>query len=260
MAEANGGAGRDKQPYMTPGNAEHFEERRQTRGFPASLLAEFIGTVIVTLGSVAPAVIARGLGFHLGYAVETGTTGLATMVVIYSFRNVSGAHTNPCTTLAFALRKDFHWSRVPGYIAMQFLGAIAAGALVLAIFHPPRSALLPEMSLGIWPAFWLEILLTTVLIIVALSTANVARFIGPEAAIANGGTTVVDRWIGGHVSSGSMNPARTLGPAIVAGGFSAWWIYVVAPLIGMLVAVALVAAMWHTPVGDHPQQQGSGGD
>ncbi|MBV8371454.1 MAG: aquaporin [Candidatus Eremiobacteraeota bacterium] len=246
MTDDDGSGSDDKQQSMTP------------RGFPASLLAEFIGTAIVTLGTVGPAVIARGLGFHLGYAVETGTTGLATMVIIYSFRNVSGAHTNPCTTLAFALRKDFHWARVPGYIAVQFLGAIAAGALMLAIFQAPRTALLPEMSLGIWPAFWLEIVLTTVLIIVALSTANAARFIGPEAAIANGATTVVDRWIGGHISSGSMNPARTLGPAIVAGGFGAWWVYVVAPLIGMLVAVALVSAMWRAPDGAGAQQQGGG--
>jgi glycerol uptake facilitator-like aquaporin len=233
-----------KERFMVPGNAELFEEQREPRGAVASLIAEFVGTVVVTIASVAPAAVARGLGIHLGYAVETGTTGLATMVVIYSLRNVSGAHTNPCTTLAFALRRDFDWRRVPGYVVVQFLGAIAAGGIVVAILHPAREALLPEMSLGPWPAFWLEIVLTTILVLVALSTANVARFIGPEAAIANGATTVVDRWIGGHISSGSMNPARTLGPAIVAGGFGAWWIYVVAPLIGTAIAVALVTAMW----------------
>jgi aquaporin Z len=247
MANTEGGGTAGKQEYMVPGSAEEFDDPRETRGHLASLIAEFVGTAIVTLGTVAPAVIARGLGFHLGYAVEMGTTGLATMVVIYSFRYVSGAHTNPCTTLAFALRKDFDWVRVPGYIVVQFLGAVAAGALVLAIFHAPRGALLPTMSLGTWPAFWLEIVLTTVLVLVALSTANVARFIGPEAALANGGTTIVDRWIGGYISSGSMNPARTLGPAIVAGGFASWWVYLVAPLIGTLIAVALVTAMWREP-------------
>jgi glycerol uptake facilitator-like aquaporin len=159
-------------------------------------------------------------------------------------RYVSGAHTNPCTTIAFALFGDFDWKRVPGYVAAQFLGAFCAGELVLGILHPARNALLPEMALGVWPAFWLEIVLTAVLIIVALSTANVARFIGPEAAIANGGTTVLDRWIGGHVSSGSMNPARTLGPIIAAGGFANWWVYLIAPPLGMLVGVAIVAIMW----------------
>ena len=77
----------------------------------------------------------------------------------------------------------------------------------------------------------------------ALSTANVARFIGPESAIANGATTVVERWIAGFISSGSMNPARTLGPAIVAGGFGNWWVYATAPPIGMLIGVALVSLM-----------------
>ncbi|HEX3465573.1 MAG TPA: aquaporin [Candidatus Elarobacter sp.] len=223
------------------------QKKREPRGELAALLAEFLGTVIVTLGTVAPAVIARGLGIKLGYAVETGTTGVATMIVIYSFRYVSGAHTNPCTTLAFALNRDFAWARVPGYVVVQFLGAIAAGGIVVAIFHAPRSSLLPQMQLGTWPAFWLEIVLTTIAIVVALSTASVARFIGPEAAIANGATTVIDRWIGGRISSGSMNPARTLGPAIVAGGFGDWWVFVAAPLIGTAIAVALVRAMWKDP-------------
>ena len=220
------------------------EEKREPRGPFAALLAEFVGTIIVTLGTVAPAVLARGLGIKLGYVVEMSATGVATMVVIYSFRYVSGAHTNPCTTLAFALRGDFDWRRVPGYVVMQFLGAIAAGGIMVAIFHPPSMSLLPQMELGAWPAFWLEIVLTAILIVVALSTAHEARFIGPEAAIANGATTVIDRWIGGKISSGSMNPARTLGPAIVAGGFGEWWIYVVAPLIGTLIAVGIVAAIW----------------
>jgi aquaporin Z len=231
---------------MEPGNREEFKDGIEPRGTLAALVAEFTGTVCVTLGTVAPAAIARGVGLHLGYAVETACTGLMTTVMIYSLRYVSGAHFNPCTTLAFALRGDFRWSRVPAYLVAQFAGAIAAGALVVAILHPSPEALLPQMKLGTWPAFWLEIVLTAILVMVALSTSNVARFIGPEAAIANGGTTVVERWIAGYVSSGSMNPARTLGPAIVAGGFGAWWVYVTAPLLGMLLGVGLVAAMWRT--------------
>ncbi|HZW52459.1 MAG TPA: aquaporin, partial [Candidatus Elarobacter sp.] len=158
----------------------------------------------------------------------------------------SGAHFNPCTTLAFALRGDFDWKRVPAYVAVQFAGAIAAGAIVAGILHPEADALLPRLDLGPWPAFWLEIVLTAILVLVALSTANVARFIGPESAIANGATTVVERWIAGFISSGSMNPARTLGPAIVAGGFGNWWVYATAPPIGMLIGVALVSLMWRS--------------
>jgi aquaporin Z len=229
---------------MAAGNREHFEEDREPRGTAGALVAELVGTVVVTLGTVAPAAVARGLGIHLGYAVETACTGVATTVMIYSLREVSGAHFNPCITLAFAVRGDFDWKRVPGYVVTQFLGAIFAGALVVWTLHPSREALLPQRQLGTWPAFWLEIVLTTILVLVALSTANVARFIGPEAAIANGATTVLDRWIGARISSGSMNPARTLGPAIVAGGFAGWWVYVVAPLAGTGIALLLVWAMW----------------
>src|ERR1700716_1345892 len=110
---------------MTAGNREHFEEEREPRGTAGALVAEFVGAVVVTLGTVAPAAVARGLGLHLGYAVETACTGIATTAMIYSLRYVSGAHFNPCTTLAFAVRRDFNWRRVPGYVLVQFLGAIA---------------------------------------------------------------------------------------------------------------------------------------
>jgi glycerol uptake facilitator-like aquaporin len=228
-------------------SAEASESPREPRGRLASIVGEFTGTLVVTLGTVAPAALARGLGLHLGYAVEMAGTGVATMAMIYSLRYVSGAHFNPCTTLAFAIRGDFEWRRVPEYVAVQFLGAVSAGALMVWTLHPAGEALLPQMQLGVWPAFRLEIILTTILVLVAVSTANVARFIGPEAAIANGGTTVLDRWIGGHISSGSMNPARTLGPALVAGGFPDWWVYATAPLIGTGIALLLVTAMWRTP-------------
>ena len=196
--------------------------------------------MIVTLGSFAPVVLENGLGFHLGYVVMASCTGIATMIVIYALGQVSGAHTNPVTTIAFALRGDFDWSRVPGYVAVQFLGAIAAAALSLAIFHPDASRLHTTLALGPWPAFWLEIVLTVILVLVAISTANEARFIGPQTAFANGATTVFDRLIGFDVSTGSMNPARTLGPALLIGGMHDWWVFAFGPLIGAVLAVGLV--------------------
>ena len=237
---------RDKREFMQPGNQGEFKEEKVSRGTFGALVAEFVGTIAVTIGTIGPAAVAHVLHLDLGYGVETGCTGIFTMVMIYSLRYVSGAHFNPCVTLAFALRGDFDWRRVPAYLAVQLAGAMTAGLLVVAILHPEPGALLPRMELGAWPAFWLEIVLTALLVMVALSTANVARFIGPESAIANGATTVVERWIAGYVSSGSMNPARTLGPALIAGGFANWWVYATAPLIGMLIGVGLVAAMWRT--------------
>jgi len=221
-----------------------LEGTREPRGDIASIVAEFFGTLVVTTASIAPAAVARALGMSLGYAVEMGCTGIATTAMIYALRYVSGAHMNPCITISFALRGDFDWRRVPGYVVVQFLGAAAAGVFILSVIGPNRTALLPNMLLGAWPAFWLEIFLTVVVIVVAHSTANVARFIGPEAAVANGATTLLARWIGGRVSGGSMNPARTLGPALVAGGFANWWVYATAPLIGMALGLAIIAVMW----------------
>ena len=198
----------------------------------------------MTLGTVAPAALAAAFPGTIGYAVEYGCTGIATMIVIYALGEVSGAHTNPITTLAFALRGDVPWARVPEYVVTQFAGAVAAGGFVVAVFHPARKALLPELSFGPWAAFGLEIVLTTILIAVAIATANQGKIIGAQSAVANGATTVFDRWISGPVSGGSMNPARTLGPAVVAGGFGAWWVYLAAPLLGGLLGVVLVGVLY----------------
>jgi len=222
----------------------------------AAVAAEVIGTLIVTLGTVAPDALDRGLGLHLGYGVRAACTGVATMIVVYAFGTVSGAHTNPITTMAFALRGDFPWSRVPHYVIAQFAGAIAAGALVLAILHPARAALHAEMVLGPWPAFWYEIVLTAILIVVNISTAKNGRIIGAQSAIANGATTIFDRWISYPISGGSMNPARTLGPAIVAGGTATWWVYAFAPAIGGVVAVALAWLIQGRPSAEEEMKSG----
>jgi aquaporin Z len=243
----------EKRDQLTPRQRAKLDRERRKhrerdwRRHVACYTAEFVGTLIVTLGSFAPVALQDGLGLHLGYVVVASCTGIATMIVIYALGQVSGAHTNPITTIAFALRGDFDWSRVPGYVAVQFLGAIAAGAIVIAILQPDRSMLHAKLALGPWPAFWLEIVLTVILVTVAMSTANKARFIGPQTALANGATTVFDRLIGYHVSTGSMNPARTLGPALLLGGTRDWWVFTFGPLIGAVIAVALVYVIQGSP-------------
>jgi aquaporin Z len=217
--------------------AENRRERPKRRR--ARLVAEFVGTIVVTLATVLPEALDRGLGLHVPYAVRASCTGIATMIVIYALGEVSGAHTNPIVTIAFALRGDFDWSRVPEYVGAQFAGAIAAGALALAILRPEPSSLRGTLALGPGPAFWLEIVLTAILVLVAISTANKARFLGPQTAFANGATTIFDRLIGYHVSTGSMNPARTLGPLLLVGGTPNWWVFVFGPLLGAGLAVWL---------------------
>lgn len=205
---------------------------------------------------MVPDALDRGLALHLGYGVRAACTGIATMIVIYALGNISGAHTNPVTTIAFALRGDFNWSRVPRYVLAQFAGAVAAGATVLAILHPPAAALRSEMVLGPWAAFWLEILLTMILVLINIATAHQGRIIGAQSAVANGGTTIFDRWISYPISGGSMNPARTLGPAIVTGALGSWWVYVFAPLIGCFIAVALTWLMVGGPNESEAQKTG----
>jgi len=247
---------------LTPEQREKLQRNRRehARTAPrrelACLAAEVVGTLIVTLGTIAPDALDRGLGLHVGYAVRAACTGVATMIVIYAFGSVSGAHTNPVTTIAFALRGDFPWSRVPRYVVAQFAGAMAAGALVLAILHPARAALHSEMLLGPRTAFAYEIVLTVILILVNISTAKNGRIIGAQSAVANGATTIFDRWISYPISGGSMNPARTLGPAIVAGGTSSWWVYAFAPLIGGAIAVALAWLIQGRPNAEEEQKSG----
>jgi aquaporin Z len=234
-------------------------DRRTPPWTLAPLLAEFVGTLIVTLGTLAPDALERGLGLHVGYAVRVACTGVATMIVIYAFGEVSGAHVNPVTTLAFAIRRDIPWLRSVAYMVTQFAGAVAAAALVLAILHPDPAALHPLQSLGAWPAFWWEIVLTVILILVALSTAQEGRFIGAQSAIANGATTVFDRWIAAPISGGSMNPARTLGPMLVVGFSSGWWVYLCAPVIGSLLAVGFMGLIHGAPTASE-RERGSGAE
>jgi aquaporin Z len=149
--------------------------RNQPRKRRARILAEFVGTIVVTLGTVLPEVLDRSLGLHLPYAVKASCTGIATMIVVYALGEVSGAHTNPIVTFAFALRGDFDWSRVPEYVVAQFAGAAAAGGIALAILHPHPAALRSTLALGPGPAFWMEVVLTAILVLVAISRASWAR-------------------------------------------------------------------------------------
>lgn len=239
----------DQRAKLELSRRQHRREAQRRRA--AAITAEVVGTLIVTFATLAPDALARGLGFPLGYAVQVGCTGIATMVVIYALGDVSGAHTNPVMTVAFALRGDFFWSRVPEYLVAQFAGAVAAAALVLGMLHPPAAAMHPQHALGLGSAFTMEIVLTAILVLVALATAHKARFLGPQTAFANGATTLFDRLVGYNVSGGSMNPARTLGPALVFGWTSDWWVYALAPLLGCVLAVALT---WYLVGGPNDQE------
>ena len=205
-----------------------------------SLTAEAIGTfalVFAGCGAIMVDANTSALG-HVGVAISFG---LVIMVMIYALGHISGAHFNPAVTFAFALGRHFPWPRVGAYWAAQLAGALAA-ALVLRgslgdIAHV--GATLPSGSDG--QAFLWESVLTFFLVLVIMAVATDVRAVGEAAAIAIGGTVGLDAMFGGPVTGASMNPARSLGPAIAASDFTAIWVYLSAPLLGAAVAAAVYA-------------------
>ena len=166
---------------------------------------------------------------HVGVAI---TFGLVIMVMIYAVGHISGAHFNPAVTFAFALSRHFPWTRALGYWAAQLLGALAAAAILRGslgnIAHV--GATLPAGSQG--QSFLWELVLTFFLMFVIMAVATDTRAVGEAAAIAIGGTVGLDAMFAGPISGASMNPARSIGPALASGDGHALWVYVLAPLAG----------------------------
>jgi aquaporin NIP len=199
-----------------------------------ALAAEAIGTfALVFAGAGAVMVDAKthALG-HVGVAI---TFGLVIMVMIYAVGHVSGAHFNAAVTFAFALTRHFPWRRAVGYWLAQFAGAVAAAALLRSslgsIAHV--GATLPSGSQA--QSFLWELVLSAFLMFVVLAVATDTRAVGEAAAIAIGGTIALDAMFGGPISGASMNPMRSLGPALVSGDLHAIWLYILAPVVGTSV-------------------------
>jgi aquaporin Z len=177
--------------------------------------------------------------------------GLMVMAIILFMGAVSGAHLNPAVSLAFAMRGDFPWLRVPGYIIVQLLGATLAALFLLAVFGNVGhlGATLPGSDYANWQALLMEIALTTGLVSVILGTASAAQNVGAIAALGVGGYIALAGLWAAPVSGVSMNPARSFGPALVDADFSSYWVYVVGPVAGALVAVGF-AYILRGPGGD----------
>lgn len=211
-----------------------------------SLGAELLGTAALTLVAAGGEVIAIRSGGQIDLTARAAAPGLMVMAVIYALGQVSGAHINPAVTLAFALRRDFPWRRVPGYWVAQILGAILAALYLRALFGHVAEAGATRPHAGVGTALAMEIVLTLLLVSIILGTATRAKVVGPNAAIAVGGTVALAGLFAGPISGASMNPARSLGPALVAGAAVHQWIYVVGPGLGAALAT-LLAALIHGP-------------
>jgi len=215
--------------------ADFLDDRLEWR----RLFSEMWGTFLLVLVAAGAGVVgALPSGADLSLPVKVVAPGLMVMAIIYFMGTVSGAHLNPAVTWAFALRGDFPWRRVPGYLVAQAVGAFAAAGFLAATFGGiVHGATVPGTDITNSQALLTEFVLTVGLVSVILGTATGARNIGSNAALAVGGYIgVVVVW-GAPVSGASMNPFRSLGPAAVAGEMSTYWIYAVAPMVGATVAV-----------------------
>jgi MIP family channel proteins len=175
--------------------------------------------------------------------------GLVIMAMVYATGHLSGAHLNPAVTLAFVLTRHFPRAEAAAYLAAQVIGALAAAALLAAIWPSEPASLgatLPTVGAG--SAFAYEAILTAFLMFVIMAVATDTRAVGAAAAIAIGGTVGLDALFGGPVTGASMNPARSLGPALVAGELHDLWLYLLAPPLG----AALGALAYQLVRGEHP--------
>lgn len=204
------------------------------------LFSELLGTFLLVLaGAGAPVVQVASHG-QIGRGAEVIAPALTVLAIILFMGAVSGAHLNPVVSIAFALRRDFSWRRVPGYVAAQLAGSLLAAVTLRAVFGPLAhlGATEPGGGFTTTQGFVIELILTVGLVSVVLGTASSAQNLGPLSAVGVGAYIAVAGLWASPVSGASMNPARSLGPAVVDWHLQSLWIYLTAPVIGCLIAVA----------------------
>src|SRR5664279_760973 len=205
------------------------------------LFGELFGTFFLVLAGAGAPVVDSASDAQIGRVASVLAPALTVLAIILFMGAVSGAHLNPIVSIAFALRGDFAWKRVPRYIAAQLAGACLAMELLVLLLGRQGAAGLTLPGPGVSPvlAMGWEAVLTLGLVSVILGTASGAQNVGWGAAIAVGGYISLAGLFGSPVSGASMNPARSLGPALILGNYTAWWAYLAGPLIGALVAVGI---------------------
>jgi aquaporin Z len=209
------------------------------------LLAEFTGTFLLILVACGGGVANAASGGHVGRDAAAAAPGLMVIVLIIAIGATSGAHMNPAVTVSLAARGSFPWHGVPGYILAQLAGALcAAGGLRLVFGNVGGlGTTTPAPWAGDGAALLAEIALTFGLMTVIFGAASWPRGNGHNAAIAIGGYVSLAGLWASPVSGASMNPARSLAPEVVSGNLNGWWIYILGPIAGGLLAVLLARAL-----------------
>jgi aquaporin Z len=203
------------------------------------LFSELLGTFFLVLVAAGGGMMGQAFPNTISRTAAVTAPGLMVLAIILFMGKVSGAHLNPAVSVAFALRGDFPWWRVPGYIVVQLGGAVLAAWFLQAVIHVSASfgANYPAAGFSRGDAFWMELILTFGLVSVILGTASGAQNLGVIGAIGVGSYIALAGLWGSPISGASMNPARTFGPDLLATDFTSYWVYVAGPLVGAVLAV-----------------------
>ena len=200
-------------------------------------IAELIGTftlVFCGCGAIVTNEFSQGTVTHSGIAL---TFGLVIMSLIYALGDISGAHFNPAVTIAFTYAKKFPLKEVPKYILAQCIGAIIAAALLLLLFPENEFLGTTLPKIDVWRVFLFEVILTFFLMMVIINVSTGSKESGIMAGIAIGGVVWFEAQFAGPITGASMNPARSIGPALVSGHLEYLWLYILAPIVGAILAV-----------------------
>lgn len=204
-----------------------------------SSLTELIGTLALVYFGCATIVVNEATNGVIGHLGVSYSWGLVVLTVIFAIGHVSGGHINPAVTIAFACAGKFPWRKAIPYIVGQTIGAILGAALLKATLSTTGSVGITVPSVSVGQAFVLEMIMTGFLMFVAMSVATDARASTMLAAVAIGGAIAINVVVGGAATGASMNPARTIGPAIVSMQFGYLWLYILAPIIGAILGGSL---------------------
>jgi aquaporin Z len=215
---------------------ENFHNPRQEW---RRLFSEALGTFFLVLVAAGGGMMSHAFPGTISRTAAVTAPALMVMAIILFMGKVSGAHLNPAVSFAFALRGDFQWARVPGYVLVQLLGASLGALVAHAVINVSATygSNYPASGYSSGAAFWMELILTMGLVSVILGTASGAQNLGFIGAFGVGGYIALAGLWGSPISGASMNPARTFGPDLVGGNFTSYWVYIAGPLAGAAIAV-----------------------
>jgi len=235
----------DKAEELVAAEAGRFVQALEDFDNPSQewrrLVSELLGTFFLVLVAAGGGMMGQAFPNTISRTAAVVAPGLMVLAIILFMGKVSGAHLNPAVSIAFSLRGDFPWRRVPGYIVVQLAGAALAAWFLQAVVNVSATygSNYPAAGYSTGDAVLMETVLTVGLVSVILGTASGAQNLGVIGAIGVGAYIALAGLWGSPISGASMNPARTFGPDAVGADFGSYWVYVVGPLVGATLAVGI---------------------